>query len=56
MSNMFTLAFGVVPQKYVADVWRGVARWGLEQIGDYGAFWCAAGRPSRAVTRLSAPT
>jgi len=39
---MLTHAVGLVPQEYVADVWRGVARWGLEQIGDYGAFWYQA--------------
>ena len=39
MSNMFTLAFGMVPDAHVASVWRTVADWGLEQMGDYGAFW-----------------
>ena len=39
MSNMFTLAFGLVPTPYVSSVWSSIASWGLEQIGDYGAFW-----------------
>jgi len=42
MSNLFSLAFGLVPQKDVGPVWRGVADWGLEQMGDYGAFWYQA--------------
>ena len=42
MTNMFTLAFGLVPAEYVAAAWRGVAAWGLEQMGDYGAFWYQA--------------
>ena len=39
MSNIFSLAFGLVPPANVDAVWGGVAAWGLEQIGDYGAFW-----------------
>ena len=39
MTNMFMLAFGLVPAAHVADAWRVVADWGIEQIGDYGAFW-----------------
>ena len=42
MSSLFTLAFGLVPAPHAAAVWRGVAAWGLEQIGDYGAFWYQA--------------
>jgi alpha-L-rhamnosidase len=38
MSNMFTLLFGLVPQKNVPSVWDTVTSWGLEQMGDYGAF------------------
>ena len=34
MSNMFTLAFGLVPPENSETVWRGVASWGLEQMGD----------------------
>jgi alpha-L-rhamnosidase len=39
MSNMFTLCFGMVPEANVAANWQAVADWGMEQIGDYGAFW-----------------
>ena len=39
MSNMFTLCFGMVPEANVAANWQAVADWGIEQIGDYGAFW-----------------
>jgi len=39
MSNMFTLCFGLVPAASVPSVWRTVTAWGLEQMGDYGAFW-----------------
>jgi len=39
MSNMFMLAFGLVPQPQVDTAWKTVADWGLEKIGDYGAFW-----------------
>jgi hypothetical protein len=39
MTNIFTLAFGLVPPAHMASVWSSVARWGLEQMGDYGAFW-----------------
>jgi len=42
MSNMFTLAFGLVPQPQLASVWKTVASWGLEQMGAYGAFWYQA--------------
>jgi len=38
MTNMFTLLFGMIPEKNVASVWHTVADWGLEKIGDYGAF------------------
>ena len=40
MTNMFTLCFGMVPEQYIPSVWGTVANWGLEKIGDYGAFWC----------------
>ena len=39
MTNMFTLCFGMVPEENVPTVWRTVASWGLEQMGDYGAYW-----------------
>jgi hypothetical protein len=39
MSNMFSLAFGLVPPADIPSVWGTVASWGLEQMGDYGAFW-----------------
>jgi hypothetical protein len=39
MSNMFALDFGLVPEAHVADAWNVVTQWGLEQIGDFGAFW-----------------
>ena len=39
MSHMFTLCFGMVPEANVASNWKSVTDWGLEQIGDYGAFW-----------------
>jgi len=39
MSNMFSLCFGMVPEKNINNNWAAVADWGLEQIGDYGAFW-----------------
>jgi alpha-L-rhamnosidase len=39
MSNMFSLAFGLVPPANVDSVWGGVTAWGLTQMGDYGAFW-----------------
>jgi len=42
MSNMFTLAFGMIPAEHVKSVWSTVSDWGLEQIGDYGAFWYQA--------------
>merc|ERR1711881_106372 len=38
MTNMFSLCFGMMPTAYVPGAWRTVADWGLEQIGDYGAF------------------
>ena len=28
-----------MPAEHVASVWGTVAAWGLEQMGDYGAFW-----------------
>lgn len=39
MSNMFSLFFGLVPAANVASVWATVTKWGLEQMGDYGAFF-----------------
>jgi len=39
MSSMFALAFGMVPAEAIDAAWQVVADWGLEQIGDYGAFW-----------------
>ena len=44
MTNMFFLAFGLVDRTSTkqADIdaaWTVVAEWGLEQIGDYGAFY-----------------
>lgn len=40
MTNMFSLCFGLQPSPSgVAQAWHTVADWGLEQIGDYGAFW-----------------
>jgi hypothetical protein len=30
---------GMVPKANVANAWQIVADWGLEKIGDYGAFW-----------------
>jgi len=42
MSNMFSLCFGMVPSEHVPTVWGTVADWGLEQMGDYGAFWYQA--------------
>jgi hypothetical protein len=39
MSNMFLLSFGMVPAANIKDAWDVVADWGLEKIGDYGAFW-----------------
>jgi alpha-L-rhamnosidase len=39
MANMFALCFGMVEQKDVEAAWTIVADWGLENIGDYGAFW-----------------
>merc|ERR1712080_310389 len=42
MSNMFSLCFGMVPKQNVASVWGTVKDWGLEKIGDYGAFWYQA--------------
>ena len=39
MSNMFSLFFGLVPAENIAGVWQGVADWGLEQMGDFGAFF-----------------
>jgi hypothetical protein len=42
MTNMFALCFGMVPEEHVDSAWQVVADWGLEQIGDYGAFWYQA--------------
>jgi hypothetical protein len=39
MSNMFFLALGLVPAAGVADAWGVVTDWGLQQMGDYGAFY-----------------
>ena len=39
MANMFALCFGMVEQHDVEAAWTTVADWGLENIGDYGAFW-----------------
>eukprot|EP01050_Picozoa_sp_SAG11_P012696 SAG11_NODE_1429_length_4936_cov_5.029539_2_plen_301_part_00 len=39
MSNMFMLCFGMTPTANVNGAWKIVADWGLEKIGDYGAFW-----------------
>ena len=39
MSNMFMLCFGMTPTANVDSAWKIVADWGLEEIGDYGAFW-----------------
>jgi alpha-L-rhamnosidase len=39
MSNMFMLCFGMTPTANVDSAWKIVADWGLEKIGDYGAFW-----------------
>ena len=39
MSNMFSLCFGLVPAANVASNWKAVTDWGIENIGDYGAFW-----------------
>jgi len=39
MTNIFFLAFGLVPSEGIDAAWKVVADWGLEQIGDYGAFW-----------------
>jgi len=56
MSNMFTLAFGMIPEAHVDSVWETVTSWGLEQMGDYGAFFYQAalagsyyGNPSYAL-------
>lgn len=39
MTNMFMLAFGMVPAANIDAAWNIVADWGIEGIGDYGAFW-----------------
>ena len=36
--NLF-LTSPQVPEKNVDTAWTTVSDWGLEQIGDYGAFW-----------------
>jgi hypothetical protein len=38
-SNVYSLAYGLVPEANVDSVWTGVNEWGLQSIGDYGAFW-----------------
>jgi hypothetical protein len=40
-SDMYPLWMGLVPTGSAGKVWKAVADWGLEQIGDYGAFICA---------------
>jgi hypothetical protein len=39
MTNIFALCFGMVPAANAGAAWQVVTDWGLEQIGDYGAFW-----------------
>ena len=39
MTNMFALAFGMVPEANVAAAWQTVADWGIYKIGDYGSFF-----------------
>ena len=39
MTGMFSLCFGQMPEERAANVWAAVSRWGLEKIGDYGAFF-----------------
>ena len=39
MTSMFSLCFGQVPAEHAASVWAAVSLWGLEKIGDYGAFF-----------------
>jgi hypothetical protein len=39
MTNMFSLCFGLVPAANIGSVWGTVTSWGLEQLGDYGAFF-----------------
>jgi hypothetical protein len=42
MTNMYFLAFGFTQlqgQDALVKAWNIVSNWGLEQIGDYGAFW-----------------
>jgi alpha-L-rhamnosidase len=39
MTSIFSLCFGQVPPEHAAGVWAAVSRWGLEKIGDYGAFF-----------------
>jgi hypothetical protein len=41
-TDIFALAFGMVPAARVAAAWQVVADWGIEGIGDYGAFWYQA--------------
>jgi hypothetical protein len=38
MTNMFMLLFGLVPKEHAHSAWETVTSWGLEQMGDYGAF------------------
>ena len=43
MTNMFYLAFGLLPTADAsAAAWRTTEEWGLEGIGDYGAFFYQA--------------
>ena len=39
MSAIYSLDFGFVPAANIPGVWQTVADWGLQGIGDYGAFW-----------------
>lgn len=43
MSSMFLTCFGLTQALHgmtgVNAAWQLVADWGMEQIGDYGAFW-----------------
>jgi len=39
MTNMFSLFFGLVADEYLKNAWQTVTDWGLEQMGDYGAFF-----------------
>ena len=37
-SDMYPLWMGLVPEPSVPNVWKSLSSWGLENIGDYGAF------------------